>query len=116
MSKPENSVSGGIKTAFWLCLLIGSTGAFFIWKDLADISQWIITSPREHTMFVWYYRWEITIASFLAMGVAAWLWWNNRVLLGHHVVCADYGPRLFQLVHRFCEPRPDDACSVSMMA
>lgn len=81
MSKPENSVSGGIKTAFWLCLLIGSTGAFFIWKDLADISQWIITSPREHTMFVWYYRWEITIVSFLAMGVAGWLWWNNRVLL-----------------------------------
>ena len=104
MSTSEKSLSGTTKAAFWVCLLIGSTGAFFIWKDLADISQWIITSPREHTMFVWYYRWEITIASFLTLGTAAWLWWKNRELLAPMWFALITGIAIFNWYTGFVNP------------
>ncbi|UCF48036.1 MAG: DUF3179 domain-containing protein [Myxococcales bacterium] len=88
MSKDAQPVPIAVKVAFWFCIIVGSLGSFFIWKDLADISQWMVTSPREHTMAVWYHRWEITMVSFAAMGVALWLWVKNRSLLNKYVFIA----------------------------
>ena len=41
---------------FWIGMFVAQTGAFLIFKDLADISQWVVQSSRDFTMMVWYNR------------------------------------------------------------
>ena len=48
-------------------MLIAQTCAFLIFKDLADISQWLVQSTREFTMMVWYNRHIITAAGLLSL-------------------------------------------------
>ena len=38
--------------AFWGFMLVAQAGAFVIFKDLADISQWLVQSTRQFTMSV----------------------------------------------------------------
>ncbi len=53
---------------------------FLIFKDLADISQWVVQSTREFTMAVWFNRHLIAAVS-LGTLVAAWiLWFGEREL------------------------------------
>ena len=46
------------KLSFWLLMIAAQVGGFFLFKDLADISQWLVQSSREFTMFIWrdFYR------------------------------------------------------------
>ena len=46
--------------SFWLAMIVAQAAAFVIFKDLADISQWLVQSSREFTMTVWYNRHLIT--------------------------------------------------------
>ncbi|MBL1141129.1 MAG: DUF3179 domain-containing protein [Proteobacteria bacterium] len=66
------------KTSFWIFMVIAQLGAFIIFKDLADISQWVIQSSREFTMFVWYNRHVISVISILALFIAMFVWFNDR--------------------------------------
>ncbi|MDJ0812294.1 MAG: DUF3179 domain-containing (seleno)protein [Woeseiaceae bacterium] len=70
------------KIAFWAFMLTGLGLAFFLFKDLADISQWVIQSARETTMTVWYQRVPITIASFIAIVAASVIWIRTRAGAG----------------------------------
>ena len=70
------------KIAFWAFMLTGLGLAFLIFKDLADISQWVIQSARETTMTVWYQRVPITIASFVAIAAASVIWIRTRAGAG----------------------------------
>ena len=51
---------------------------FIIFKDLADISQWLVQSSRDFTMSVWYNRHILAVLAIVTL-VAAWmLWFGSR--------------------------------------
>jgi len=64
--------------AFWVTMIGAQIGAFVIFKDLADISQWVVQSPREFTMAVWYNRHLICGVSVALLAIATWLWVRDR--------------------------------------
>ena len=66
------------KSVFWLSMLIAQVCAFVIFKDLADISQWLVQSSREFTMMVWYNRQIIGGIAILALLVSLLTWWTER--------------------------------------
>ena len=68
------------KSVFWLSMLIAQVCAFVIFKDLADISQWLVQSSREFTMMVWYNRQIIGGIAILALLVSLLIWWTERKL------------------------------------
>jgi len=59
---------------FWGSMLIAQAGAFVIFKDLADISQWLVQSNRAFTMAVWYNRRLIGAVSVAALIIALLAW------------------------------------------
>ena len=63
---------------FWLTMAAAQVGGFVLFKDLADISQWLVQSSREFTMAVWYNRHWITAVSVLLFGIAAVFAWRDR--------------------------------------
>ncbi len=66
------------KIAFWLSMLIAQLGAFILFKDLADISQWVVQSSREFTMFVWYNKWTFAAIAFTGLIVSVMVWRADR--------------------------------------
>lgn len=72
---------------FWTSMIIAQLGAFIIFKDLADISQWVVQSTRSFTMSIWYHRHLIGAVSIAALVIALFAWWQepsvcHRALLG----------------------------------
>ncbi len=76
------------KLLFWGLMLLAQLGAFLLFKDLADLSQWFLQSSREFTMAVWYNRWPLAWATLLALGGAICLWWQRRELLNGKLFAA----------------------------
>ena len=75
-----------MKFLFWALLAISLALNFLIFKDLADISQWLIQSSREFTMLVWYNRHLIAAASLGTLAVAWVLWLRARALCGRRTL------------------------------
>ena len=69
-------------------MVMAQFGAFLLFKDLADISQWVVQSSREFTMGVWYARWPMAVATLLALAGAVYLWRQHRELLSGKLVTA----------------------------
>ncbi len=66
------------KATFWSLVAISLILNFLIFKDLADISQWVIQSTREFTMAIWFNR-HLIAAISLGTLFAAWvLWYLDR--------------------------------------
>ena len=76
------------KVLFWVLMLAAQIGAFLLFKDLADISQWVVQSSREFTMGVWYARWPMAVATLLALAGAVYLWRQHRELLSGKLMTA----------------------------
>jgi hypothetical protein len=74
------------KFIFWLAMLIAQAGAFLLFKDLADISQWLVQSTREFTMMVWYNRHLIAGVAFLFLMVSLFTWWKHQDLCSKAVL------------------------------
>ena len=55
-------------------MFVAQAGAFLIFKDLADISQWVVQSSREFTMMVWYNRHLIGGAAIGALIISLLAW------------------------------------------
>src|SRR3972149_8180042 len=62
---------------FWPSMIIAQLGAFIIFKDLADISQWVVQSTRTFTMNIWYHRYLIGAVSVAALVIALIVWWRE---------------------------------------
>lgn len=69
------------KAVFWLLLATSLVVNFLIFKDLADISQWVVQSTREFTMSIWYKRHLLAVLGLGSLAVAWVLWFSNRELL-----------------------------------
>ena len=61
-------------TLFWILLALSLAANIFIFKDLADVSQWLVQSRRKVTMRVWYHRHAIALTAVSALA-GAWLIW-----------------------------------------
>lgn len=68
---------------FWLSMLIAQVLGFLLFKDLADVSQWVVQSPRETTMWVWYHRWAISFFALAAMAITCYLKYRQRNVIGN---------------------------------
>ena len=71
-----------MKFLFRALLTISLALSFVIFKDLADISQWLVQSSREFTMSVWYHRHLLAVISLGALAAAWVLWLRRRALCG----------------------------------
>ena len=76
------------KLSFWLLMIAAQVGGFFLFKDLADISQWLVQSSREFTMFIWYNRWLIAISTLVALFGSILIWFNNRNIVPRGLLIA----------------------------
>jgi hypothetical protein len=63
-------------------MLVAQALAFLLFKDLADVSQWVIQGSRETTMTIWYYRIPIAVVSVIALLIAAITWFKTRAGIG----------------------------------
>jgi hypothetical protein len=70
------------RAVFWALILASLVVNFIIFKDLADISQWLVQSSREFTMNVWYNRQWLALAGLGTLAAAWLLWFRNRALAG----------------------------------
>lgn len=83
------------KFLFWGLMIIAQVCAFFLFKDLADLSQWWIQSDREFTMAVWYNRWALAIVTLVALAGCIYLRWRHRELASTSVFVLLVGLCLF---------------------
>ena len=94
----------------------------YLFKDLADISQWIIQSERTTTMWVWYNRNALAVLSLIALGVAFVIKSRHRAVVGPKVMALLTLLFTFQFYSGFINPhimmreRQDDGLFVSVTA
>ena len=89
---------------FWVCMAVALIVSGFLFKDLADISQWIIQSPRETTMWVWYHRFSLAAVALLAIAVAGYLKLRYRDIIGTKTMTALSLIFAFQFYSGFINP------------
>ena len=65
------------KILFWSSMLLAQLLAFMLFKDLADLSQWVIQGARETTMAVWYNRYPMAAISIIALLVSSIVWFKT---------------------------------------
>ena len=78
----KNTIDIYPKIIFWTSMSIALAVAFLIFKDLADISQWIIQGSRETTMAVWYNRVPLAVTSMVFATIASIVWFKTRAGIG----------------------------------
>lgn len=67
---------------FWGSMLLAQFLALLIFRDLADISQWVVQGDRETTMAIWYNRIPLAIVSLVAVILASVIWLKTRAGIG----------------------------------
>ena len=68
------------KITFWSSMLIAQLVAFILFKDLADISQWVVQSSREFTMFVWYNKEILAVIALSTLIISVAVWRTDRTV------------------------------------
>ena len=95
------------KSLFWLLIGVSLVLNFIIFKDLADISQWLVQSSRDFTMAVWFNR-HIIAAVSLGTLIAAWVVWAGaREICRTGVVVGLTALSLFLFYQRLHQPARD---------
>jgi hypothetical protein len=93
------------RLSFWVLMLIALTISFVIFKDLADISQWLVQSSREFTMAVWYKRHLLAILMIAAL-IGAWVvWFTARTICGKKTLIALSAIVLFLFYSGYINPQ-----------
>jgi len=78
----KNTMKISPKIIYWTSMSIALAVAFLIFKDLADISQWVIQGSRETTMAVWYNRVPLAVTSMVFAIIASIVWFRTRAGIG----------------------------------
>ncbi len=92
------------RTIFWGLILVSLIVNFIIFKDLADISQWLIQSSREFTMGVWYNREWLAIAGLGALAGAWVAWFSDRRVAATGLIVGLTGLSLFLFYSGYINP------------
>jgi hypothetical protein len=70
------------KIMFWITMGVAQVIAFILFKELADLSQWVVQGDREGTMNVWYNRIPLATISIVALISASIIWFKAEVGIG----------------------------------
>ena len=92
------------KTIFWALVATSLLLNFIIFKDLADISQWLVQSSREFTMSVWFNRHLIAAISIGTLVIAWILWFGTRELCRTGVLIGLTATSLFLFFSGYVNP------------
>ncbi len=68
---------------FWSFMGAAQIIAFVLFKELADLSQWVIQGSREATMWVWYNKMPLSIASIVTLVIASAFWFKTKAGVGN---------------------------------
>ncbi len=92
------------KIVFWVLLAVSLGLNFIIFKDLADISQWLVQSSREFTMSVWYNRHTLAVFAIGSL-LGAWvLWLGSRTLCRRWVLISLTFVSMFSFFSGYINP------------
>ncbi|RMF94778.1 MAG: DUF3179 domain-containing protein [Gammaproteobacteria bacterium] len=90
---------------FWSLLALSLAVNAVIFKDLADISQWLVQSSREFTMAVWYHRHWLALVAIGSLAGAWLLWLRDRSLAPRWVTLSVTLLGLFLFYSGYVNPR-----------
>lgn len=68
-------MSALIEILHWLSLVASACLSFRLFRDLADLSQWLVQTPRDKTMWTFYHRHQLAAATAGLWLVALLTWW-----------------------------------------
>ncbi|MEM7021991.1 MAG: DUF3179 domain-containing (seleno)protein [Pseudomonadota bacterium] len=71
-----------IELLHWLSLAAAAYVSFLLFRDLADLSQWIVQTPRNKTMWTFYHRHQLAAAAAGLWLVALLTWWFGGAGVG----------------------------------
>ncbi len=93
-----------MEIAFGLSLALMLYISWRMFRDLADVSQWIVRTSRKSTMWTFYNRRSLAVAFFAVFAVAAATFWLGGA--GHPIVFfAGSGIALFGFGFGYVNPR-----------
>ena len=64
-----------IEVVHWAALVAALLVSFRLFRDLADLSQWILQTPRDKIMWTFYHRNALAAAAAVAWVAALFTWW-----------------------------------------
>ncbi|MDH3967353.1 MAG: DUF3179 domain-containing protein, partial [Rhodospirillales bacterium] len=75
-------MSALIELLHWLSLIAAAYLSFRLFRDLADLSQWLVQTPRGKTMWTFYHRHPLAAATAGLWLMALLTWWFGEAGLG----------------------------------
>ncbi len=75
-------MNASIELLHWLSLAAAALLSFRVFRDLADLSQWIIQTPRDKTMWTFYRRHQLAAATGGLWLLALLTWWFGDAGIG----------------------------------
>jgi hypothetical protein len=68
------------KWIFWILMLVAQAAALLGFVELADMSQWVIQTSRDASMFVWGNRWNLFWIAAIGFFIVFLIWWRFRLV------------------------------------
>ena len=93
-----------MRALFWFSMIAAVIISGYLFKDLADISQWIIQSERTTTIWVWYNRNILAVVCLILLAVALAIKYRHRYVAGPKTVMALTLLFAFQFYSGFVNP------------
>ncbi len=75
-------MSALIELLHWLSLVAAAYLSFRLFRDLADLSQWLVQTPRGKTMWTFYHRHRLAAATAGLWLLALLTWWFGDAGVG----------------------------------
>ena len=92
----ENDIA--VQVGFWFFIAVAFVSAFILFRDLADASQFVLSTNRELTMWTWFNRKKILSVSVLSVAAAVGIWFLTPGILGvipAAIMCALWAGLIF---------------------
>lgn len=111
-----------ISYIFWLVVGVAMLTSGLLFRDLADVSQWIIQTDRADIMWTWYNRNGIALVSVVALISLFIIWFKQKDLLAMKWLMGLVGTIVFLFYSGFINPhlmmreRQDDGVFVTVEA
>ena len=89
---------------FWLVVGVALFTSGLLFRDLADVSQWVIQTDRSDVMWTWYNRNGIALVCIIALFSLICMWLKQKDLLGAKWLIAIAGITIFLFYSGFINP------------
>lgn len=72
-TESSRTMPSWVKPVFWAGIATSQVGTFFLFRDLADLSQWVVEPPRSSTISTWRYKNQLSAATLCPLGLGGLL-------------------------------------------